>query len=193
MRPSIVRDARYALAVAAIAILGFAGSAPSVLAAPAANFRAFGQGIEPSTTPDCSTATGLKLCPGSDACICTPISGHGTCAAMGGPVSYTATVATDLSLGVGNCDEAFGTATLVSTTNPANKVVLNFSGTLCGTPPTANVNPTSTANALNAVYFIDGANSKGIFKNATGSGNVSGSRDANVAILGSVIGTVKLP
>src|SRR6185437_7338293 len=181
MRVAIVRNARYAFAIAAIAILAFAGPAPSALAAPAASFRAFGQGIEPTNvTPDC-TSTGLKLCPGSDSCTCTPISGHGTCAAMGGAISYTATVATDLSIDVGGCAGSFGTATLVSTANPANKIVLNFSGTLCSTPATTGVNPTPTANVVNSIYFIDGANSKGIFHNATGSGNVSGRRDANVA------------
>jgi len=80
---------------------------------------------------------------------------------------------------------------LVSTAAPANKIVLNFNGTLCATPATTLT--TDTADVVNAAYFIDGANSKGIFKNATGSGNVSGSRDGNVAILGSVIGTIRLP
>ncbi len=112
-------------------------------------------------------------------------------ARWGGAITYTATVATDTSVSVGDCLEVFGTATLVSKATPANKIVLNFNGTLCATPATTIT--TATANAVNAVYFIDGVNSKGIFHHATGSGSVTGSRDANVAILGSVIGTIKLP
>ncbi|HTQ23743.1 MAG TPA: hypothetical protein VMI09_03545 [Candidatus Binataceae bacterium] len=190
MGSPLVRNASYGLVVAAIAFLGFAASATTVSAAPAANFRAFGQGTRVTGTPDCSVATGNMLCPGSDSCSCTPISGHGTCAAMGGAVTYTAIVATDLSVISGGCAAAYGTATLVSSSNPADTVVLNFTGTLCASPtPTGT---TATADVVNGVYFVDPNNSTGTFHNATGSGNVSGSRDSNAAILGSVIGTIKL-
>ena len=106
MRPALVRNFSYGLVVAAIAFLGFAASATIAFAGPAANFRAYGQGMRITGTPDCTQATGNKLCPGSDSCSCMPISGHGTCAAMGGPVTYTAVVATDLSVDVGGCAEA---------------------------------------------------------------------------------------
>ncbi|HTJ09857.1 MAG TPA: hypothetical protein VL393_09270 [Candidatus Binataceae bacterium] len=189
MTSTLARNACHALVMAAVAFVAFAASATPVSATPPANFRAFGQGHEPSTTPDCSFATGNKLCPSGDSCTCTPIAGKGTCAAMGGPISYTATVATDISISAGGCAGSFGTATLVSLLNPSNQVVLNFSGTLCSTPASVTVNP---ANVVNAIYFIDGASSSGIFHNATGSGNVSGSRDSNIAVLGSIIGTIKL-
>jgi hypothetical protein len=108
---------------------------------------------------------------------------------MGGPITYTATVASDLSVDVGGCIPAYGTATLVSSSNPSDKVVLNFTGTLCASPtPTGT---TATADVVNAVYFVDPNNSTGAFHNATGSGNVSGSRDSSTNILGSVIGTIK--
>lgn len=95
---------------------------------------------------------------------------------------------------MGGCAAEFGTATLVSLTTPSNKLVLNFTGTLCFSPATAAVHTTPTAAIVNATYYIDGANSKGAFHGATGSGSVTGSRDlATVAILGSVVGTIKLP
>src|SRR5271169_224578 len=131
--------ARNALVAAAVAILAFAGFPQSVFAAPAESFRAFGQGSELALPLNClSTGVGpLNLCPASDACACTSIVGHGTAAVMGGPITYTATVATNLSAPSGSCDEAVGTARLVSTTAPGNQVVPNFTGTLCATPSTA--------------------------------------------------------
>jgi hypothetical protein len=189
MRPVWARNFSYGLVVAAIAFVGFAASATSVSAAPAANFRAYGQGTRLTTTPDCTQATGNKLCPGTDSSSCTPISGHGTCAAMGGAVTYTAVVATDLSVETGGCAAEYGTATITSSTNPTDTVVLNFTGTLCGSPePTGT---TTAANIVNAVYFVDPNNSTGAFHNATGTGNVSGSRDSGANILGSVVGTIK--
>src|SRR5579863_735896 len=142
MRSALVRNACYGLVVAAVAFLGFAASATTASAAPAANFRAFGQGNVPSTTPDCTQSTGNKLCPGTDSCFCTPIAGKGTCAALGGPITYSGVVATDTSVAVGPCDPANGTVTLVSSSNPSNKLLLNFNGTLCTSPE-----PTGTSAA----------------------------------------------
>ena len=192
MRSAVVRNACYGLVVAAVALLGFATSATTAFAGPAANFRAFGQGNVPAITPDCSQSTGNKLCPGTDSCFCTPIAGKGTCGTLGGAITYSGVVATDTSLSVGPCNPANGTVTLVSSTNPANKLLLNFNGTVCLSPePTGT---TTSAFILNAVYFIDAANSKGTFHGATGSGNVGGSRDlSSTALLGSIIGTIRVP
>jgi len=136
--------------------------------------------------------TGNKLCPGTDSCFCTPIDGHGTCGTLGGAISYSGVVATDTSLSVGPCNPANGTVTLVSSSNPANKLLLNFNGTVCTSPLPSGT--TASAFILNAVYFIDPANSKGSFSGSTGSGNVSGSRDlSSTALLGSITGTIRVP
>ncbi len=179
MGSHVVRKLHLGLSLALVTTLALA-TAASVYAAPAVSFRAYGQGGEPSITPSCTA-----LCPSGDSCACTPVSGHGTASVIG-PVAFTATVATDISHGAGQCAELFGTALLTSTTTPKNKIALDFTGSLCASP-------TGTANIMNAVYFINPTNSKGAFKNATGSGNVTGSRDSNVKILGSVIGTLRFP
>jgi hypothetical protein len=164
--------------VAAIATALLLTMPPPVSAAFVQSFRAYGQGHEPSITPDCSA-----LCPVNDTCACTPIQGKGNASLMGS-VSFTATVATDVSQAVGQCFELFATALLTSTTTPTNKLAVDFAGTLCATPD---------ANVVNATYTFNPTASKGAFKGATGSGNLTGSRDMNVLILGSMIGTIKLP
>jgi hypothetical protein len=176
-----VRGTRFL--VAAFAALVLVGWAIPASAAPAQSFRAYGQGTEPansgSTPPaDCSS---LPACPGSDACWCINVQGHGQ-TNVTGAASFTADVFTDIDQQVGQCLVLWGSGTIVEKDHPGQRIAVDFKGSEC------DVNSNYT---MNAVYFVNGANSHGKWAGATGSGSITGSSDANYKILGSIIGTIR--
>lgn len=119
------------------------------------------------------------LCPGSDSCICVPLSGSGKASVIG-TLTFGTTIVLDTTLAIGNCVEGFGTATLTAKSGH-NSLVLDYTGMVCGT---------GAGEVLNAGYFIDGADSTGKFAGEAGSGNIAGSEDADGNILGNLNGSL---
>jgi hypothetical protein len=159
----------------------FAIPATTALGAGPIAFTGIASGLSLGALTNCP----VGLCPGSDSCTCVPLSGTGKATNIG-VVNFSTTVVLDGSLSVGNCDEALGTLKLTSKAKATNALVMDYVGTVC----VANGSATSGF-LLNATYFVDSALSTGKFANATGSGNVAGSEDANTGdILGNVNGTL---
>lgn len=182
---------RHLVVLAAGAALVLATAGGPVFAAPAVNFKAYAKtGFEPSSTGDCSA---LPACPAGDSCTCIGVQGSGTTSVLGN-ATYTGNIQTDITapLGGGQCYPLSGNVLIVSQTDAAQKIALNFAGTGCIEFSTLAGDPW----AMNAVFTVDGANSGGGFAGAIGSGNISGSSNGaspNVKILGSLLGTIKTP
>jgi len=157
---------------AALTIPGVQASGAGLVA-----FTGIGSGLSAGALSTCPTG----LCPGSDSCVCVPISGTGKAGTIGN-LNFSTTVVLDGSQAIGNCDEAFGTLTLASKSKASNALVLDYTGTVCVAGGTAFV--------LNAAYFIDGTKSTGKYAGDTGSGNLAGSENGSSGILGNLNGTL---
>jgi hypothetical protein len=156
---------------AALAIPGVQASGDGLAA-----FTGIGSGLSAGALSTCPAG----LCPGTDSCVCVPITGTGKASAIGN-VNFSTTVVLDGSLDIGNCDETFGTLTLASKSKAINALVLDYTGTVCAA---------GAAFVLNAAYYIDGTTSTGKYAGATGSGNLAGSENGSLGILGNVNGTL---
>ena len=156
---------------------GIAAALPGAIAwaAGPVSFTGLASGVSAGADTTCPTG----LCPGSDSCICVPLSGAGKASVIGA-LTFETTIVLDTSLPIGNCVEGFGTATLTAK-SAHNSLVLDYTGMVCGT---------GSGEVLNAGYFIDGADSTGKYAGATGSGNIAGSEDADGNILGNLNGTL---
>jgi hypothetical protein len=124
------------------------------------------------------------LCPGSDTCDCVLINGTGKAGSIGA-LKFSTTVVVDESLPFGFCFQTFGIATLTSSGNSKNSLVLDYTGNLC------EMNFLLTQWTLNATFFVDGTASAGKFAGASGSGNLAGGENTNTgAVQGNINGTL---